>query len=211
MKEHLYFDILDDKRKQILPLLKHFKSDFYLAGGTALALQLGHRDSEDFDFFTPNSFLTQDLFHQIIAIFKNLEVKNVQEETDTLSVFAGKNIKLSFLRYPYSLNYKPLNGNYFRLASIADIGCMKLSAIVSRATMKDYIDLYFILKKLELDNLLRLTEKMLPEIERNLILKSLVFFEDIEEEPIIFKHGNKVNFSEVRSFLDAEVKKLFKQ
>lgn len=208
MQQHLYFDVLDDKRKQILPRLKSFKSNFYLAGGTALALQLGHRDSIDFDFFTPESFSTEDLFRLTIKTFKNHKVQKTQEEKDTLSVLIDKHTKLSFFCYPYPLNKELVDGDYFKLASVDDVGCMKLSAIVSRATTKDYVDLFFILQEIDLVELLNLTEKMFPELDVNLILKSLVYFEDIEDEPINYKHHKEVEFTKVKSFLIKQVKNL---
>ena len=97
---------------------------------------------------------------------------------------------------------------YLSLASAEDIGCMKLSAIVSRATNKDYIDIYFILKKIiPLNELLKLAQKKFPEIDTNLILKSLVYFEDVDMEPIMFNPGKEVNFTKVKNFLTKEVKK----
>src|SRR3989344_955285 len=104
----MFYDILDKKRIEILSFFNLFKDRFYLAGGTGLALQIGHRDSIDFDFF-----------------------------------------KLSFFRYPYILIKDCLDEENLRIASIEDIACMKLSAIVSRAVEKDFVDLYFIIKKIQ--------------------------------------------------------------
>lgn len=80
MNNKLYLDILDENREAILPLLKNFITDFYLAGGTALAFQLGHRDSIDFDFFTPHSFSTIDLFQFSKEVFKGFGLQKFQEE-----------------------------------------------------------------------------------------------------------------------------------
>lgn len=76
------YNILDKKRISILPFLKHFKDDFYLAGGTALALQIEHRDSVDFDFFGPKNIDTKKLFEEITQIFKNYKDTGRQEYTD---------------------------------------------------------------------------------------------------------------------------------
>ena len=95
----MFYNILDKKRLAILPLLKNFKKDFYLAGGTSLALQIGHRDSIDFDFFSPKDIDTKQLFFQIKEIFKNYKILNIQEEKNTLSVLINENIKLSFFTY----------------------------------------------------------------------------------------------------------------
>ena len=203
----MFYNILDKKRLAILPLLKNFKKDFYLAGGTGLALQLGHRDSIDFDFFSKNNINTQELFLKIKDVFKNHKILKTQEEKNTLTVFIDENIKLSFFTYNYKLIEKLINEPNLRIASILDIACMKLSAIVSRATNKDYIDLYFIIKKIPLKLILNKLNKKLPELDINLVLKSLVYFEDINKEPIKFKNNSNLNFNIVKDFFKKEIYK----
>ncbi|HTX86684.1 MAG TPA: nucleotidyl transferase AbiEii/AbiGii toxin family protein [Candidatus Nanoarchaeia archaeon] len=204
----MFYNILDKQRLAILPLLKNFKADFYLAGGTGLALQFGHRDSIDFDFFTAKNFATGKLYGQIKKIFAKHKILKVQEEKNTLTVFIDNKIKISFFSYPYKLIGKSLNEENFKIASIEDIAIMKLAAIVSRATNKDYIDLYFILKKISLKNVLKKMEKKLPDLDINLVLKSLVYFSDIVYEPIKFKNNNSVDFSEVKKNFITEVEKI---
>ena len=189
----LYLDILDSERKEILPILSEFKGDFYLAGGTGLALQIGHRDSIDFDFFCKQSFSTEELTRQLRNIFSNHAVSVIQEEKDTLSVLIEDRIKLSFFSYPYDLVKPLLDSEFFRLASLEDIGCMKLSAITSRSLLKDYVDLYFILKAIPLKHLLDLSTIKFPKINTALILKSLTYFGDITQEPILYKHKHAVS------------------
>ena len=204
----MYYNILDKKRLSVLPLLKEFKNDFYLAGGTALALQLGHRDSIDFDFFSPNNIDTKKLFQKIKKLFNKYKILKVQEENNTLTVYIDDNIKISFFTYKYKLISKLLNEPYFKLASINDIGAMKLSAITSRASNKDYIDIYYILKQVPLTKLLQSANKKLPELDRNLILKSLVYFKDIKKEPIKFKNKNKIVFLKIQEFLIKKVRSI---
>ena len=204
----MFYNILDKKRIDILPLLKEFRKDFYLAGGTALALQIGHRDSLDFDCFCAEDIDTKKLFEKIKTVFKEHAILKTQEEKNTLSVFIDNHIKLSFFTFKYKLIGKTLNDEYFRLASVSDIACMKFSAITSRAVNKDYIDLYFILRANRLEDLLKKCSRKMPALDANLILKSLVFYEDIEEVKIKFKNNNKVSFSQVREFLKKEVKKI---
>lgn len=142
----LHYEILDKKRVEIIPLFRPFKKDFYLAGDTGLALQIGHRDSLDFDFFSQKAFDPGKLFLTLKDIFEGFKLIKVQEEKDTLSVILEDSIKISFFTYNYGLVKRPIKEDYFNLASLEDIGCMKLSAVVSRATNKDYIDLYLSLK-----------------------------------------------------------------
>lgn len=207
----MFYNILDEERLNILPLLKIFKEDFYLAGGTALALQLGHRDSVDFDFFSKNNIDTEELFKKLENIFKEYKIRKVQEEKNTLTIIAGENVKISFFTYEYQLLKPLIEEQYLNLASAEDIACMKLSAIVSRSTEKDYIDLYFILQKYSLSSLLELAQEKFPSVDKNLILKSLVYFDDITEEVIIFKNNKNVSFKRVKKFLIGESEKYFKK
>jgi len=204
----MFYNIFDQKRKNVLPLLKSFKEGFYLAGGTALALQLGHRDSIDFDFFNKQKgdIDTKKIFDEINDIFKNHKILKVLEDKNTLNVIIDSNIKLSFFGYKYDLLNKLIDEENIMLGSVEDIGCMKLSAITSRASNKDYIDLYYILHKVELKDLLKKAIRKFPTVDTNLILKSLVYFDDIDIEPIIFKNNNEVDFEKVKEFLKEEVK-----
>ena len=204
----MFYDILDKKRIDILPLFVSFKKSFYLAGGTALALQIGHRDSNDFDFFSQENINTQELFERLREIFKGHTLLNIQEESNTLTILVDDVIKISFFTHKYKLIKETINDGNLSLASMEDIGCMKLSAITGRASNKDYIDLYFILKRLSLSDLLKKSHQKYPELERNLILKSIVYFDDITLEKILFKNNNNVTFDKVKDTLRSEVKKL---
>lgn len=204
----MFYDILDKKRLEIIPLLNFFKSDFYLAGGTGLALQLGHRDSIDFDYFSPRDIDTKKLFTKVKEVFNGHKIIKVQEEKNTLTVFIDSNIKLSFFTYKYKLLEKLINEPYFKIASILDIACMKLAAIVSRATNKDYIDLYFILKEKSLKDVLGKLNKKMPELDINLVLKSLVYFEDINKEKIKFKNNKNIDWQAIEVFFEKEIKKV---
>ena len=120
----------------------------------------------------------------------------------------NQNIKISFFHYPYPLIDTLIEDEWMRIASIKDIACMKLSAIVSRATNKDYIDLYFILQKINLAQLLSAVELKFKNLDTNLVLKSLVYFKDVQEEPIRFISNHAVGWDAVCAFLTQEVKKL---
>lgn len=206
MSNELFWDILDENRKKILPLFNTFKSDFYLAGGTALALQLGHRDSIDFDFFTDKSFSTSELYETIEKAFKNHGILKIQDKKDTLTVSIDDSIKISIFTYPYKLIKPLIETEYFQISSIEDIGCMKLSAITSRMVEKDYVDLYFILQKASLSDLLDLAKEKFPSIDTNLVLKSLVYFDDITNEPIVYKHNHEIDFELIKKSLEETVK-----
>lgn len=82
---------------------------------------------------------------------------------------------------------------------------MKLSAITSRSILKDYVDLYFMLHEIELNKLIEITKEKFPTMDTNLIIKSLVYFDDIQEEPILFKHGDDVSFESIKKYLSEKV------
>jgi hypothetical protein len=206
MGKKLYFDILDQKRTDILPLLKPFKADFYLAGGTALALLLGHRDSFDFDFFCSTSFPTGDLFQKIEEVFAGHNVIKTQEAKDTLTVIINEGVKVSFFAYPYKLVRPLLREENFEIASLEDIACMKLAAITSRSLLKDYVDLYFILNDIALAKILAFAKEKYSAIDTNLILKSLVYFDDVEQEPVLFKNNKDIGFKLIKEYLAGAVK-----
>lgn len=203
-----HLEVLDDKRKQLLPLLSQLKEEFYLAGGTALALQLGHRKSVDFDFFKNGSFQTSELFSRLQKIFSMHSIKKTQEEDDTLTIFINDEVKISFFSYPYDHLTPLIDMETMRLSSVTDIGCMKLSTIISRSELKDYVDLYYILQGLSLEKLLFSTQQKFPQIDRNLMLKSLVYFNDIDIAPLDFLPNKEVPLEEIKLFLEQEVEKI---
>jgi len=156
--------------------------NLYLAGGTALAIELGHRKSIDLDFFSRSDFST-DEFKKKLSGIGTLEVTN--EEDGTLDVLLD-GVKVSFLRYGYGQLFPFLNFEGIKLADERDIGAMKIDAVSSRGSKKDFIDIYFLLKKYDLGQLLAFFEEKYENIKYNKIhiLKSLVYFDDAENEPM---------------------------
>ncbi|OGF74364.1 hypothetical protein A2W48_02645 [Candidatus Giovannonibacteria bacterium RIFCSPHIGHO2_12_44_12] len=202
----MHYDILGEKRVSLLPRFKLFKERFYLAGGTGLALQIGHRDSVDFDFFTADHFDTASFHSELLDIFKGLKIVKTLEEKDSLAVIIDGEVKLSFLRYPYVLLNPAIDEENIKIASIEDIACMKFSAIVSRATWKDYVDLYFIIRQKPLRNLFASLFRKMPDLDQNLVLKSLVYFKDVVDENVAFRGGQDVSRTTVEKFLEKTVK-----
>jgi hypothetical protein len=210
MSDSLHWNILDAKRQALLPEFKKIaRETFYLAGGTGLALQIGHRDSIDFDFFTPNEFNTQSLISELERVFADPMLSITQVEKNTVSCIIDGTVRCSFFSYPYPHIRPFIESEYFPIASIEDIGCMKLSAITSRSVEKDYVDLYFILKRVPLAELLALSTEKHPSLDEALILKSLVYFDDVLREPILFKEGHEVSFEDIQTFLRQTVEKHF--
>ena len=203
----MYYHLFDPEWQSLLPQLSFFKPQFYLAGGAGLALHLGHGKSQGLDFFTPKDWDTFHFFEELKQNLLGLELQKTQEAKSTLSVVVNRRVKLSFSAHPYPLLEPPVEEAHLRLASLVDIGCMKLSAIVSRALQKDYVDLYFILQRIPLKELLEKALQKFPELDTYLILKSLVFFEDVLEEPLVFLR-EAVDFGTVKQFLLSQVKQV---
>ena len=202
----MFYEILDKPRRDLLPNFSKLKDSFYLAGGTALALYLGHRDSIDFDFFSPIEFSTAVLFSQLEEILKGHSLLRIQEEKNTLTLLVNSEIRISFFYYSAPLLEPLLDEENLKIASIIDIASMKLSAIVSRSVNKDYVDLYYILQSISLNKLLKQVKVKLPSLDENLILKSLVYFEDMQIEPLSFQQDKKVPMETVKYFLVQQVK-----
>lgn len=173
----LHLAILNDHQRWLLDTLILPKNNFYLAGGTALALQIGHRTSVDFDFYTKESFdslkLLADLQHQL----PDLKVQNQQQET--LRVLSA-DTELSFFSYPYELIRPTISFHNFQLASIEDIAAMKLIAIVQRGTQRDFVDIYFLLQRFSLPELMGFVQQKFSGYQETLLLRALVYFDDAE-------------------------------
>lgn len=197
---------IDSKTRQVLRKIRETQvlENFYLAGGTALSLILGHRKSIDLDFFS-SSF---PKFEILVAKLKTLNPKVINQDKGTLDLYID-GVKVSFLEYKYPLVGDFLEFDQVKVASLEDIACMKLSAISSRGSKKDFIDLYFILQKFSLGELLDLFEKKFKGVDYQMshILKSLVYFEEAEKQPDP-EFLVDVDWNEVKSFLEGKVKEL---
>lgn len=200
--------ILSESRKKTLVSFVSWKNEFYLAGGTGLALQIGHRDSIDFDFFSNNSFDSNKMIERLSKLFDNKSFKVTQIEKNTLSILLQSEIKISFMTYEYDLLNPLISTEYMNIASIPDIACMKLSTIMQRSALKDYVDLYEIMKIYNLEQLLSFVKKKYPMIDSTVILKSLSYLEDIINEPLIY-HDKKLkpSLDILKQFFQSEVKK----
>lgn len=159
---------------------------FYLVGGTALALQLGHRISVDIDLFTSSDFDTVDIVEKLR---KDVELQIImQKEKNLLIVNARKQnsrnefVKIDFVKYPYQLLAEVQVVDAIRFLSPDDIIPMKLSAIANRGAKKDFYDIYELLKKYSLKSMLELFVKKYPDIAQFHILKSLVYFDDADNQ-----------------------------
>jgi hypothetical protein len=182
-------------------------SEFYLAGGTALAIQLGHRESIDLDWFSEIEFLNSKVKEELSGVGK---FELTSEEEGTVHGTAD-DVKVSFLRYPYKLLFPLVSFFGINLADERDISAMKIDAVSSRGSKKDFIDIFFLLQKYSLDELFDFFEKKFPDIHYNKlhVLKSLVYFETAEGEPMP-KMLTEADWTKVKNEIMAKVNEFLK-
>ena len=202
--------ILSESRKKIIPSFSSWKNEFYLAGGTGLALQIGHRDSVDFDFFSNNSFDPNTMIKRLSKLFDQKLFNVTQVEKNTLSILLNSEIKISFMTYDYPLLNPLISTEYLNISSIPDIACMKLSTIMQRSALKDYVDLFEIMKVYPLEQLILFAKKKYPMIDSTVIIKTISYLEDIIDEPLIYSDEKlKPDLKTLKQFFQKEVKKYF--
>lgn len=153
--------------------------DYYLVRGTALALQIGHRYSVDIDLFSTKPINESDITPVLMALGKT----TVLSKSKNILIYSVNGIKVDFVYYQYKWIQAPLITNKIKIASKADIAAMKLNAISGRGSKKDFIDLFFLLKEYSLNEMIRFYKEKYPEGSEFLVLKSLSYFDDAEQEP----------------------------
>lgn len=203
----MHSEVLDRKSKAIFEKLKNFPS-FYLAGGTALALLIGHRISVDFDLFTDKE-IPKDLLSKVEKIFKNFKIEVLVNNPEELTILLNQ-IKITFFKYPYKIISEMKKFQGVNILSVLEIGVTKAYALGRRATYKDYIDLHFILagkfhSLKEIINLAR--KKYKTNFDPRLFLEQLVYLEDVEDEKIRFLKKS-VTKKEIEKFFQKLIKNL---
>jgi len=165
----------------VLEKIAEIAKPFYLAGGTSLALQSGHRISIDLDFFMEDSFSTSLLVEKLKTIGK-LKVEDQSERTINGSL---DGVKISFFNYQYKLIFPTIAYKGINLADERDIAAMKIVAISDRGTKKDFVDLYVLLKKYSLEKILKFFNEKYKDCNYNMIhiSKSLTYFFDADKNP----------------------------
>lgn len=208
--EELFLSILPAKTR--LAFLSCTKMDlfkgskWYLAGGTALALQEGHRQSVDLDFFTKETEIREREIER--RLFKTGKWQTGYLDRGTI-YGTLENAKISLIAYPFFIPSGPkLKCGYVQILPSSDIAAMKIIAISQRGKKRDFVDLYWYCKKHEdLYTVISKSIKQYPGQERNLahILKSLTYFDDADNEPMP-KLLFKASWQQIKQFFRKEVK-----
>lgn len=182
---------------------------FYLAGGTAAALHLGHRISVDLDFFGPEPFDAEELAGRLTDLGR-LRVERFAPDT-LLGHFEA--IRISFFRYRYPLVDEPVTVLETAVVGLGDLAAMKIEAIGQRGTRRDFIDLYFSCQsQMTLTEALAWHRRKFAGLNINVVhlIRSLAYFEDAEADPMP-EMLKPISWSDVRRFFEQEAQALFRQ
>ncbi len=183
---------------------------FYLAGGSAAALQMGHRVSVDLDFFT------HEMYEPAVLIPHLERIGKVTVQQQSRGTFVGllAETQVSFFYYGYPLLQPPTVYRGVRLASLLDIALMKITAISQRGRRRDFVDLYFICKQegFGLDDLLKRIPKKYVTLSYPSyhLLRALVYFDDAEKDPPL-KMLARYNWRQVKQFFEKQVRELMRE
>lgn len=203
----IFYQVFNKNQKRIFPKLRFLaKKNFYLAGGTALALQLAHRTSLDFDFYSKSHFRSDNLLSDLKEAFPE-KIEEVSKASDTLFVRIDK-VSSSFFWYKYPPIFPLIKTAGPPLASLEDIAAMKFIALTGRARERDYVDIFYLIKAISLAKMFAVAKKKYPPFNPYIVRRALTFFNDIGEEKGRIKILDK-NFSweKAKKEIFAEVKK----
>lgn len=177
----------------------------YLAGGTALALQIGHRISVDLDFFTPHAFDEKTLSGELN------QLPEYREAGTAWRTVWGKvaNTKFSLFYYQYPLIKKTIPLEGIQILSKEDIAAMKIYAMETRGTKRDFVDLYFLTKEFTLEQMLTFYDQKYGILEDHLyaILRSMNYFADADIDDIP-EMLIKTDWEEVKEYFQKETRRL---
>jgi predicted nucleotidyltransferase component of viral defense system len=183
--EPVYWQAVTPAMRNLLRFIgqQPFANRFYLAGGTALALRLGHRLSVDLDFFSASDEVTRSTRQEILAALSP-HTPQALEDVDGNLLLEVSGLHIGFFGYGYDLLEATDHVEQVAVASVVDIGLMKLDALISRGSRKDFYDLYFITQQISIPALLALAETKYPYAQdfELMAVESLVLFENADRD-----------------------------
>ena len=205
----IFDNVIDHPIRSVLPTLGRYIDSFYLGGGTGLALQIGHRKSEDLDFFTTQSF-DENLPACEIAGFQTIQ----QYRGTVHGVLYG--VRVSFLYYPVSLIKETYQWEGIKIASIPDLIGEKFKTVAQRGAKKDFCDLYAAFKSgISIQQGCKYVKQRFRDtgIQLYSILKGLTYFEDAESdpEPVWLQPDFSTDWNDIKSFFIKNIKEFGKE
>lgn len=204
---NIHQDILDKKRKDLLEKILPHTKGFVLGGGTALAFQLNHRKSYDFDFFS----LSKIQKNLIEKLSQTISVANISVDTrDELTFFTKDAVKVTFVNYPYKHAFPLVRlDNGLELFSVRDIAIQKAYTIGRRGEYRDYFDLYWILEKnyISLKEIMSQAKKIYGNVfDEKMFLQQLVYFDDLLNFDITQTAKPQLEPEDIKHFFEGQVK-----
>jgi len=197
----MHEEILTKEQHDLLPLVGKFRERFGLVGGTAIALHIGHRESIDFDMFSPEEFQNRSVRDVFRRAGKEITVLRALTGQFT---FVVDGVYMTFFHFPYPITYSESFGKAARMPTLLTLAAMKAFALGQRSKWKDYVDLYFILRDFHsLEEVARQAETLFgSEFNAKLFRQQLSFFDDVSyKEEITFKPGFEVPGAEIKKAL----------
>jgi len=196
----MHKEILTEKQNELLPYLKVFKRKFYLVGGTAIALHLGHRRSVDFDLFCSTRLDKKDIRQKLTGF--PFRIIKISEDTDQIH-FLINDVKVTFFNYPYNIDHPLTLGQYITLPSLLSLSSMKAYALGRRAKWRDYVDLYFTIKDhFTIGQISREAVKNFGQFySEKLFREQLAFHKDIDYTDPVEYMIDPPSEEQIRSFL----------
>ena len=181
----MHSEILSQHQIELLPFISSFKREYYLVGGTAIALYIGHRRSIDFDLFKFSAINHKKNLSKITASgYQHTITRRVAEQMNVTI----NNVKLTFFQYPFEIKADNPFGQYIKLPSLLDLGAMKAYALGRRSKWKDYVDLYFMLNNnyCSINNISKRAEELFGDMFSGKLFRAqLVYFNDIDYEEAV--------------------------
>lgn len=184
------------KKLQRLPVLEQTR----LVGGTALALQLGHRKSIDLDFFGTVDCESEYLRESIAGIAS----LTILKESPHIHIYIVDGIKVDIVNYKYPWLDDVVLEQGLRLASVSDIAAMKITAIIGRGTKKDFIDIAFLLHHFSLEEILHFYAAKYNDSSVFMAMKSLAYFDDAESDPMPDMFVNQ-SWQQVKAYILSKI------
>lgn len=180
-------------------------NDFNLAGGTSLALQIGHRVSVDLDLFGKRPFERQE----ILDLLENVGAVREIQHFKNIFILQIDGVKVDFVNYKYPLLREIRHEAGLRLVGLEDIGAMKIGAITGRGKKRDFTDLFFLMKKFPLPELMSFYNEKYPDGNEMMAVRSLSYFADADKDDdlALFK---KAGWPAVKMTIEKEIQKIYR-
>ena len=175
----MHKEILNEKQLELLPMMARFKREYYLVGGTAIALHIGHRRSIDFDMFKFSAINHKKNLDKIDGYqFPYIVTRRVEEQMNLII----NEVKVTFFQYPFHVDPTISFDNTFRIPTLLQLAAMKAYALGRRSKWKDYVDLYFLLTQhFSMQDICTCSKSMYGELFSEKMFRSqLCFFDDID-------------------------------